>query len=51
MIKTKEDLEELLYFFKSKNIVVKEKTHFIPHLQNQVWFVIEEGKWSNNFIK
>ena len=31
------------------NIQITNKTYFIPHLQNQGWFVDKEEVWTNEF--
>jgi len=43
------DLDELLEYFKMHNIPVNQKTYFIPHLQNDGWFVDKEEKWTDEF--
>lgn len=44
-IYSKEELDELIKYFSENKIPIREKTHFIPHLQNQGWFVDKEEKW------
>lgn len=46
-IYSKKDLDELLEYFNIHNILVSEKTYFIPHLQNQGWFVDKEEIWTD----
>lgn len=48
-IYSKKDLDELLEYFQIHNIPVNQKTYFIPHLQNQGWFVDKEEIWTNEF--
>ena len=48
-IYSQKDLDELLEYFQIHNIPVNEKTYFIPHLQNQGWFVDKEEVWTNEF--
>lgn len=43
------DFNNLIEYFNSHNIPIDQKTHFIPHLQNQGWFVDKEEVWSNEF--
>ena len=49
-IYSQKDLDELLEYFQIHNIPVNQKTYFIPHLQNQGWFVDKEEIWTNEFI-
>ncbi len=46
-IYSQKDLDELLEYFQIHNIPVNQKTYFIPHLQNQGWFVDKEEIWTN----
>lgn len=48
-IYSQKDLDELVKYFQTHNIYTNEKTYFIPHLQNQGWFVDEEEIWTNKF--
>jgi len=48
-IYSQKDLDELLEYFQIRNIPVNKKTYFIPHLQNQGWFVDKEEVWTNEF--
>lgn len=48
-IYSQKDLDELLEYFQIHNIPVNQKTYFIPHLQNQGWFVDKEEIWTNEF--
>ncbi|MDM5264321.1 hypothetical protein PF327_08955 [Sulfurovum sp. XTW-4] len=48
-IYSQKELDELLEYFQIHNIPVNEKTYFIPHLQNQGWFVDKEEVWTNEF--
>lgn len=50
-IYSKEELDELIKYFSENKIPIRGKTHFIPHLQNQGWFVDKEEKWTDNFDK
>ncbi|MDX1807900.1 MAG: hypothetical protein R3331_00035 [Sulfurospirillaceae bacterium] len=46
-IYSQKDLDELLEYFRINGLSIHEKTYFIPHLQNQGWFVDKEEVWSN----
>lgn len=46
-IYSQKDLDELLEYFQIHNIPVNQKTYFIPHLQNQGWFVDKNEIWTN----
>jgi hypothetical protein len=48
-IYSQKDLDELLEYFSIHNIAVSEKTYFIPHLQDQGWFVDKEEIWTDEF--
>jgi hypothetical protein len=48
-IYSQKDLDELLEYFQIHNIPIDQKTYFIPHLQNQGWFVDKEEIWTNEF--
>lgn len=48
-IYSQKDLDELLEYFQAHNIPVNQKNYFIPHLQNQGWFVDKEEIWTNEF--
>jgi len=48
-IYSRKELDELVKYFSEHEIPMREKTHFIPHLQNQGWFVDKEEKWTNEF--
>jgi hypothetical protein len=48
-IYSQKELEELLEYFQLHNISVKDKTYFIPHLQNQGWFVDKNEIWTEEF--
>lgn len=44
-IYSKKDKDELIEYFKLHNILISSKTHFIPHLQDQGYFVDKEEVW------
>lgn len=48
-IYSQKELDELIEYFKAHNIQISNKTFFIPHLQNQGWFVDKEEVWTNDF--
>ncbi len=48
-IYSQKELDELIEYFKVCNIQITNKTYFIPHLQNQGWFVDKEEVWTNEF--
>lgn len=48
-IYSQKELDELIEYFKVHNIQIVNKTYFIPHLQNQGWFVDKEEVWTNEF--
>ena len=48
-IYSQKELDELIEYFKAHNISIANKTYFIPHLQNQGWFVDKEEVWTNEF--
>lgn len=48
-IYSQKELDETLEYFQLHNISINEKTYFIPHLQNQGWFVDKEEIWINEF--
>lgn len=48
-IYSQKDLDELLEYFKIHNIPINKKTYFIPHLQNEGWFVDKEEIWTDEF--
>lgn len=48
-IYSQKELDEALEYFQLHNIPINEKTYFIPHLQNQGWFVDKEEIWTNEF--
>lgn len=48
-IYSKDELDQIKKFFSKNNISIRGKRHFIPHLQNQGWFVDKNEKWTNNF--
>jgi len=45
----KNELNDLLEYFKCKNINISKSTHFIPHLQNHSLFMDKEEIWTNDF--
>ena len=50
-IYSQKELDELLEYFQMHNIPITQKTYFIPHLQNQGWFVDKNEIWTNEFKK
>lgn len=46
-IYSQKDLDELLEYFRIHNIPINKKTYFIPHLQDQGWFVDKEEIWAD----
>lgn len=48
-IYSQKELDELIEYFKTHNIQITNKTYFIPHLQNQGWFVDKEEVWTDDF--
>lgn len=48
-IYSQKELDKLIEYFKVHNIQIVNKTYFIPHLQNQGWFVDKEEVWTNEF--
>ena len=48
-IYSQKELDELIEYFRVNNIQITNKTYFIPHLQNQGWFVDKEEVWTNEF--
>ncbi len=45
-IYSQNDLDRLTEYFDKHNISITDKTYFIPHLQNQGWFVDKEEVWA-----
>jgi len=50
-IYSQSDLDILIKYFSEHNILITDKTYFIPHLQDQGWFVDKEEIWTTNLNK
>ena len=48
-IYSQKELDELLEYFQTYNIPITNETYFIPHLQNQGWFVDKNEIWTDEF--
>jgi hypothetical protein len=47
-IYSQNDLDRLTEYFQKHNILITDKIYFIPHLQNQGWFVDNEEIWTDD---
>ena len=47
-IYSENDYDALQKYFATHDIFIMNKTHFIPHLQDQGWFVDKEEIWEDN---